>query len=221
VDTSSKPSFYDVGDATGFSEKYPFAYSDARRVLHHACGLCGGWDEPMDRIVLTFNTNQGVRWPDCLGVCSDSMGLYVSERVLRDWDEAGIRRGPVIPATFSPPIPRRFRGVPPPTYYHLKGHKGVELDYAAMGCSVDSCPSCGLIQRMNPSLPDRVVFVEGSWNGSDVFKDSDTSRSSEFGSDRLLRLTQERGHTNFCFTPIERFGDPLAIGSANMTRRKV
>src|SRR5438128_1999528 len=96
------------------------------------CGSCKTTiREPSETIRLTPDPEKGSFWPDALGCGGGIMGLYISEPVKAALDAAKARYGKAFKAVVQPPYPKKLQEKLPPTYFHITGEFGANLDFAA------------------------------------------------------------------------------------------
>lgn len=158
-----------------------------------------GWTEPRGPIELTL-MDTGDFWPDIIGCGSVLDGLYVSEGVKRVWDDERIDYGKCFPATIVGDLPPALKDVPPPTYYWMETHVGVKIDMIKSGYKkIRTSRKTG---RVYGDDPEKIVFVEGSWDGSDLFV-AWQPPTQVFCTRRMIDLATKYRWTNFQFVPIE------------------
>ncbi|MBN1460174.1 MAG: hypothetical protein JXA57_11605 [Armatimonadetes bacterium] len=146
---------------------------------------------------------KGTYWPDVLGADGALMGLYVSEAVIEDWDRSEVKYGVVREAVVDEPYPAKLRSRRPPPYYYVEAHAGAQLDLRASGYEVRGhCSRCGRA-TVDPLVgPERYMFEDGTWDGSDVFN-TRSSGGIYFCTEKVLLLAREKRRTNFRFVPAD------------------
>jgi len=205
--TNRRPKLYGIDDNTSSTRGFPWAYSaDPTEWILYECLACHTkWRRPSGRIMLTLERDKGTKWGDVLGVGSGAFGLYVSEYVKQDWDEAGIDYGPCVEAVVEPPHPKRLEGTSPPLYYWIGAHKGAEIDHeASENIVLGRCEECGRV-KLHPRSWFKHVLILDTWDGSDLFYACETARAF-CCTERVVQLAAERGRMNFRFMPIDENG---------------
>jgi hypothetical protein len=172
-----------------------------RRVVSRCPACKHEVTEPKETIRLDPKPENGTFWPDAIGCSAGFLGLYVSARVKIGLDDEQVKYGRAFPAQVMTPFPKKIREHPP-TYYHLTGVLGVQVDFEASGYSVRSiCDQCKHVEK-RPGTPSlKFQFVDGTWTGSDIFY-TDLSRAAMFCTGRILELARKYKWTNFQFIPI-------------------
>ncbi|MBK9258905.1 MAG: hypothetical protein IPM54_03630 [Polyangiaceae bacterium] len=165
------------------------------------------WTEPLSPIDIDIDDETADTWPDVLGCGGKILGRYVSEHVLRDWDGAGIAYGKVWPAQVAKVVPGKLKNVPPPNYYWISGHIGAAIDFERSGYRVIGRSShTGKTYVDHRVSAHRIVFVEGSWDGSDLFI-TDFPPTQFYCTRKVVELAAKMHRTNFRFVPIEEAGN--------------
>lgn len=168
------------------------------------CSCCAGTRsvKPSGVILLQPDTSKGTFWPDAIGEGSGYINTCISERVKKDWENAGFKFGKAWEAKILKPYPKKLQNTPAPTYYWVQAPKGIKLNYEASGYTkLTQCPKCGCVRGKIPLRPQPYVFVPGSWDGSDVFGYVESS-GVVFCTQRVLDLAIEKRWTNFWFSSI-------------------
>lgn len=131
------------------------------------------------------------------------MGFYVSERVIKGLEAAGINYGGAVEAFVHGLPTKKLRTIAPPVYYWVRGHRGIELDYEASGYRVaDHCARCGNVRFLTTTRTRPYVFKPNSWDGSDLFVYRDPP-TLFFCTEKVLLLAHEHRWTNFRFVPAD------------------
>lgn len=197
--------FYYFSDNTFFNKGAVWFYGAYTRSTN--LQLCPGCRRPIGDpegiIEMQPNADTGVFWPDAAGVGGGVRGLYLTEFML-----AGLRRGSAkygrpIPARVMQPYPRKLRDSTPPSYFHIALEVGAKLDFESSGFAIRSvCLACGRPIVDPASQPKRYKFIEGTWNGADIFC-TDLSPTTSFCSNRILELAKLNKWTNLRFVPLD------------------
>ena len=143
----------------------------------------------------------GSEYPDILG-CGAYPYLIVSEAVILDWQQAGIKSFHTYPVGIAEIISRskRLRAASTPRYFR------VEIDGR---CQIDKEAS---VLHINRYRPLRFQMVSGSWDGSSLFRDVDLYPNVKFCTEQILTLARVYKRTNFRFEHLESPIDPSTRG---------
>jgi hypothetical protein len=86
-----------------------------------------------------------------------------------------------------------------PNYFRIEPSGQCMVDFAASGAKISSvCQHCGLLTH-EPPVIRRFNFVEGSWDGSDLFRDSRHFERVTFCTQRVVDIALEHCITNCRF----------------------
>jgi hypothetical protein len=225
--SSKMTEYFSIGDNSFHLSGFPWI---ARIVsgMHHdptPCPVCGrvadSWPEGDLRVAL--QRDKGNKWPDALG-CGVASLLIVSHRILEAWRIEGISDLPVGGRILiEPPLPAALRPSDRPEYLWLDGRRmvGATLDDEASGfVGVRFCETCdrgtfdviATYDRQH-AQPWSYVFVEGSWNGMNVFTTRGRSAGGHFFcTDKVLACASKYRHSNFRFIPAEEGDAPGSRG---------
>lgn len=163
------------------------------------------WQKPLGPLDLDMY-DEGDFWPDIMGCGGGVHGPYVSELVKRALETEGIDYGKAYPATVVGDVPPALRAQIPPTYFWLGAHVGAAIDYDKSGYRIKGRSKTTGITYLDPLVePKQIMFVEGSWDGSDLFVASPPMVF--FCTRRLIELASKYRWTNFRFVPIEHYHD--------------
>jgi hypothetical protein len=178
----------------------------------HNCPECSAALElPVGELAVALDSNKGVRWPDVIG-SGDYPLFIVSARVLHAWKAEGVGAFPADRLSILQPWPAALMDSIPPAYFWLHGEQmfGARADFDASGfVDVRFCSTCGrrtdnisATYDRQHSAPWPYVFVEGSWNGANLFT-TDISPACFFCTDAIVECARKHRHTNFRFIPVE------------------
>jgi len=171
---------------------------------HHEAGSDVGWTEPLRGPIELTLMDEGDVWPDIMGCGADIKGLYVSERVKRIFDEERIDYGRCLSTKIIGELPPALVNVPPPNYYWMALHVGAQRDMIRSGFTMTKkSPKVGIVYGGDPH---RMVFVDGTWDGSPLFSITREPRW-KFCTRRIIDLASKHKWTNFKFVPIEHIYD--------------
>ena len=212
---------FSISDNSFDTRGFPWGAKVRGNMTEYCCSTCGAHcEEPSGDVTIKLERKKGSKWGDVLGDGSQIL-FTVSKRVIEDWKTTGIGGFPVHKATVIKPYPKKLEDTVPPQYYWLDGDlmHGVRLDYEASGfVGVSHCPECNRLKYDISATYDRqhsavwpYAFIEGSWNGSNLFSVPDTSMF--FCTEKVIECAVKYGHTNFRFTPVE---EGLAISSKGL-----
>lgn len=161
-----------------------------------------GWVEPVLGPVKLTLMDEGDFWPDIIG-CGSMPGFYVSARVKQSFDAEGIDYGKCVATQIVGDLPPLLVDVPPPDYYWMGLRLGAKRDMVRSGYSNVRTSPRGIVYGDDPQ---RVVLVDGSWDGSALFV-TEHPVSHIFCTRRIIDLATRYGWTNFKFVPIEHIYD--------------
>jgi hypothetical protein len=220
--SASDRTFYSFGSNNSYvrgAVQFYAGYGDERLVFK--CPSCGWREtEPVGQILLQPPRTGGRFWPDVTETAGGVSGLYVSARVKEALGVAGARYGKALATAVKRPYPRKLEDSSAPEYFRLSGELGARVDFAASGFRVlSTCQFCGRIKKDPLSKPTGAQFVEGSWNGSDIFY-TDLSPMAMFCSQLILDLAGTHGWTNCRFVPLDQAYDPFHKGLDYLKTRK-
>lgn len=149
-----------------------------------------------------FFDSGGREWSDVVGCGGGPPGYFVSERLLRDIEEAGV---PILRATEMPIVEikgKRLQKLPPPRYFVLEAAPGIATAYEAMGIRIgeDGKPiwTSEDVKRRPPLL-----FKRASWDGSHLFSFYGNMPMNVYCSQYVVDLAERKGWTNVDFEPVE------------------
>ena len=176
----------------------------AERTLLAECPACKTRvTEPNGTIELRPDQSKGSFWSDVIGCGGGIMGLYLSARVMEVLKTEAVRYGKAFPAEVGKPFPKKLAESTAPQYFYVTGELGAKFDFEGSGYRIQSvCSSCGTVKHDPASNPVKDQFIDGSWNGSDIFY-TDLSPTAMYCGDRILGLARLHRWTNFRFVPLQ------------------
>lgn len=144
----------------------------------------------------------GTQFPDFLG-CGAYPLLIVSHRVLSTWRDAGVCQFVEYPVGIAAIQDSNLLVHSAPQYFRIEIRGECIIDMAASGISVTGiCNRCGEIDWTPPSVrPLRIL--DGSWDGSDLFRDQRVFRRVNLCTERVVELARLHGFTNASFERME------------------
>jgi hypothetical protein len=143
----------------------------------------------------------GKSYPDLLG-CGAYPLLIVSERVISVLKQNGVHCFQEFPVRVAKVEDGRARLEDAPNYYRLEITGECMIDFAASGITVQGiCGRCGELTR-TPAVTPRFELINGSWDGSDLFRDQRYFPRRLFTTQRIVDLVKEHGLTNWEFEPM-------------------
>jgi hypothetical protein len=195
-------SFYVLGDNTFSERRWTTAVSIHPRshVVRWACPDCGRAETyPAGSFDATIEG--GAAYPDIL-LCGAFPLLIVSESVVSSWNQNGI--GPIVtyPVGIAAAINTELSVEESPQYFRVEVVGEAKVDIPASGGDVtEFCVRCGGF-RTEPMLIRRKALLEGSWDGSPLFRDHCFYPSVIFCTDVVKKLAESENHTNFRFNEL-------------------
>jgi hypothetical protein len=189
--------FYQFGDNSSYERRWVYAsgFEPTSHVVDWCCPKCGrAGAYPAGSFDVELEG--GSQWPDFLA-CGEYPLLIVSERVVRVWSEAGI-------ASFQR-FPVGIRGAArgckvdlkaAPKYFRIEITGQCNVDFPASGQRITGvCTRCGQLKwRGNPDR--RFKLLEGSWDGSDLFRDIARFPCVTFCTQKAADVMRSSGLTN-------------------------
>jgi hypothetical protein len=198
--------FYEFSHNSSYTRGFTWAASIYPRseVVHYVCQNCGSVKH-YPRGEFDVALEGGTKYPDVLG-CGAYPFLIVTENVVLDWKGAGVtsfEKFKVGIASIKSKSPRFYEQAPP-KYFRIEITGSCEIDLEASGLEVISfCQNCGHF-RTKPAVASGFQMVEGSWDGSFLFRDIIKYPHVTFCTLNILELAHRNHHTNFRFEPMGR-----------------
>lgn len=209
--------FYRLGHNTAYEREWTYAVSIHPRshVIKWSCPDCGrAASYPAGAFDVTIE--EGTAYPDILQ-CGAFPLLIVSERVFAAWADHGI--GPITTSPVGVVAANETNLLPKdaPPYFRVEvvGHAKVDVPGSG-GLITGFCPRCGGFAT-KPTTIKQFSFLEGSWDGSPIFRDHRQFPSVIFCTDAVVELAKSEGHTNFSFR--EMLPTPWATPGRSCTTR--
>lgn len=147
-------------------------------------------------------SGEGSKWPDFLVNGGGYVQFFVSERVIRDLDEAGVE---ILDATEFPiesieASRTRLKIEDAPRYFVLEAHPEMVPDWAAMRVPIgpDGRPQTPYPPR---SSLEPFLYRKDTWSGRDLVS-SVNATTRLFSSERLKEYGEARKWTNASFERI-------------------
>jgi hypothetical protein len=173
------------------------------KVYYKKCPLCGSveWYPLGEFDVLLEGGN---KFPDVLG-CGAYPFLILSNKVIDALRQANIscfHTYKVGIKEIKSRSKKLFLEIPP-QYYRVEVDGVCQIDLEKSGIKVISyCPECHN-KDVRPYLPEGYKMVPGSWDGSDLFRDSILFPRVNFCTKRFMDLAHQYKFTNFRFEYME------------------
>lgn len=162
------------------------------------CEVCGDGPEESPRSLDVVIT-KGSRYPDILG-CGAYPFLIVSAQTVLVWQAHGIRGYDTYPVTLVEVKPKRLKTVIPLEYVRIEIRGSCMVDVEASGFVAG--PLCERHQRARVRrmvMSPVTQLFPGSWDGSDLFRDSVHFPRVTFCTRRLADICLEAKLKNFRF----------------------
>jgi hypothetical protein len=191
--------FYELTNNTSFERQWPTAVSirATSHVVRWSCPDCGrAASFPAGSFDVTIEG--GTDYPDILD-CGAYPMLIVSGKVLSLWQRNDI--GPFLqyPVKVSAVLDTRLRPENSPAYFHVKVAGSAKVDIPGSGGKViNLCFRCGEFDT-EPTLIRKLSLLDGSWDGSHLFRDCRLFPSVAFCTQAVKELTLAEALTNFRF----------------------
>jgi hypothetical protein len=159
------------------------------------------------------NLEGGSEYPDALG-CGAYPFLIISERVVDDWNQAGIDNYLTYPVRISSIDSADITNKLPPNYWRIEMNGTCSIDLLSSGLvNADYCAICGNL-RTGESQITGFIMEADSWDGSDLFRDKNQFPRINFCTMRILELAKKKTHSNFRFEPMQ---GPFGIDGKGIT----
>jgi hypothetical protein len=195
--------FYNFSDNSPYERQWVRAASihATSHIVHWYCSECGrAANYPAGSFDVMVE--EGSAFPDFLA-CGAFPLLIVSERVLRDWEQAkfsSFRHFPVGIAEVSESQALKHLA---PAYYRIEITGECMVDFARSGASIKSvCSRCATIDLGVPYIK-KYRLLDGSWDGSPLFRDHRFFPSVSFCSEEVKQFVDLNRYTNVRFEPME------------------
>ena len=206
--------------AGGLSWEYVTGFTPQSTKCLNVCTSCGNKTEEPSEIIGLHPYERGNFWADCIGCGGGIIGVYVSERVIDVLVKEKMKFGKAFEASVLKPYTKKLRGTEAPKYFYLKCEIGAKYDFVGSGYTVEKvCPECGCVLRNTDHMAKEDIFIEGTWNGSDIFV-TDLSRGRYFCTERILELAAIHQWTNFRFLELTDVGNYGSRGIDYLGKRK-
>jgi hypothetical protein len=210
---STAPGFYRLSHNSSYTRGFTWAASILPRseVVRRVC--------PEQGVAVSYPSGEfdvvvegGNSYPDVLG-CGQYPFLIVSEAVVDAWRDAGVSGF----TSFLVQVddvhsrsPKLLRAIPP-RYYRIEIDGRCEVDMVASGLEIIRyAPECHYIVT-EPPQANGFQMVEGSWDGSPLFRDHVRYPRVAFCTQTVQEIAREFRFTNFRFEPM---AGPFAISGA-------
>ncbi len=146
----------------------------------------------------------GKKWPDLLGCGLGTPFFFVSEKVIYDLQDSGVRYLRVTEMPLSPPLPKKLRDVPPPRYYVLEGIPGLEVAWRAMKIPSDGANKIDFSKGYpKPWPPVEWKVSLSSWSGLDIASYHNWQLPMTLVcTDKIREIAKARNWTNIAFRPL-------------------
>lgn len=134
----------------------------------------------------------GTTWTDIFGTSSASPHFFLSERVVRTMQKAGVAGVDAYPVKITQVKSKGLQKKQPwPNYFYLGVYGHIDIDHEAGRPKNTS----GSLQRFTPILE--------TWDGSDVFVMRNEFNRMVFCTQKVLELARQHRWSNFMFRPMD------------------
>lgn len=195
--------YFEFVDNSLFERKWTTAVSirPTSHVIQWTCPGCGRADNrPTGSFDVTLEG--GSLFPDVLG-CGAYPLLIVSDRVVAAWNNAGVGSFLQSPVGIAAIQDSRAQIIAAPNYYHIEITGECVVDLKASGIAITStCNRCGEIERKPPTIRP-LKILDGSWDGSDLFRDRRFFPRVSFCTTNVVDLFRSHDFTNASFEKME------------------
>lgn len=208
--------FYQFGNNSAYEKQWTWAWRihATSHVINFHCDKCGR-SAKYPSGSFDMDLEGGSAYPDVLG-CGSYPLLVVSERVISAWSNAGVQSFQMYPVTIASITSDvgQLSTSSAPKYYGVEVTGNCMIDLAASGVVIERvCEKCGEATR-KPMTGHGFKMVKGSWDGSDLFRDSRYFPRVLFCTEKVLNVASARSLTNFRFEPMEEPSDAFSPGIA-------
>ena len=200
---------YRLGSNTSFERHWTTAVSiyPSSRAIRWSCPDCGSAaNYPSGSFDVKIEG--GSAYPDLLG-CGAYPLLIVSEGVLSSWQRHGI--GPLLsyPVQVVEAVDTKLSPSSAPDYFRVEVGGSIKVDIQGTGGTIKNlCYRCGEFET-DPMLIKQFAFLDGSWDGTDLFSDKRFFPRVVFCTDSVKKLVEAENHTNFRFDEMISLRDDL------------
>ena len=190
---------YQFLDNTIYKRGFTWAYSiipksEMFEINCPKCGIRGRYPSGAFDVVV----EGGSKFPDVLG-CGAYPLLIVSEEVITDWKNAGIKSFDTYPVGIAEVQSKKLQDVQPPKYFRVEITGNCKIDLEKSGFHLlKKCSECGHT-HFEGRATSGFQMVPGSWDGSPVFRDFDVFPRVTFCTELIVELAREQKRTNFRF----------------------
>jgi predicted RNA-binding Zn-ribbon protein involved in translation (DUF1610 family) len=178
------------GHNSSYEKQWTFATSvhPTSHFIQWHCDECGhGASYPSGSFAVTLEG--GSQFPDFLG-CGAYPLLIVSERVVSALEGAGMTCFNQYPVRAAAVRETGLRCEDAPDYVRLELTGEWMIDFAGSKATISRvCPRCGEV-KIDPPIIRRFRIIDGSWNGSDLFRDHRYFPRVNFGTKNVANLAQ-------------------------------
>jgi hypothetical protein len=191
--------YYELCDNSSYEKTWTFAVSiePTSHVVDWHCDECGR-SEWYPAASFAVTVEGGSAFPDFLG-CGEYPLLIVSARVVRALRESEIECLHTARVAVAGSLDSRVVLAEAPEYYRLEITGECRVDFAESAMMIERvCPRCGLFSTQ-PGLDRRFRIIEGSWDGSDLFRDCRHFPRVTFCTQKVVDLARSHGLTNVRF----------------------
>jgi hypothetical protein len=186
-------------DNSPYEPQWVFAASvrPTSHVVRECCPECGRSGKyPAGSFDVTVEG--GSAFPDFLG-CGAYPLLIVSEHVVSIWQRAGVASFQMFPVGVVSLVDSTTQQERAPKYFHVEITGTCMVDLVKSGIRLTgACRRCAQISR-EPMSGTRLKLLEGSWDGSPLFRDHRLFPRVSFCTEQLKSLLETEGVTNVRF----------------------
>lgn len=191
--------FYELSDNSANEQQWTFAVHahPTSTVVKWSCPECGRAAQyPAGAFDVTVEG--GSAFPDVLG-CGFYPLLVISDRMVCGLRDSGITCFQEYPVRVVEVLDSPLRSADAPSYSHIELTGECMINFTDSGAVIRSvCANCGEI-KVAPPVIKRFAFVDGSWNGCDLFRDHRYFARVSFCTKKIVELANASRWTNCRF----------------------
>jgi hypothetical protein len=192
--------YHRFSDNSPYETKWVYATSihPKSHVVKWACSECGrGAEYPAGAFDVTVEG--GSAFPDVFG-CGEYPLLILSQRAVSVFKTAGITCFHEYPVRVAGKQASRAKIEDAPSYTRIEIMGECIVDLAESGYTIKSiCERCGILETQ-PSIGRPFTIINGSWDGSDLFRDRRHFPRVALCTQIIVELAKASGLTNCLFS---------------------
>jgi hypothetical protein len=190
---------YRLWNNSSYEDNWTFAVSiePTSRVVDWHCDECGR-SEWYPAGGFGVRVEGGSAFPDFLG-CGAYPLLIASARAVAALRESGIECFDTAPVAIAGSLDNQAALAEAPEYFRLEIAGQCRVNLAESRMTIEKvCHRCGIFS-VQPNLNRRFRIMEGSWDGSDLFRDCRHFPRVSFCTQKVVDIARSCGLTNVRF----------------------